>query len=245
MAYSTMTTRSAGYVVPASEWNQLLANDEACAVAAFTTKGDLFAGTGSKAGARLAAGGDYWGPIYLASATPGMVKAPTPQVMQANGFASEISNDNTEKTLCTISIPANFLSTNQSIIYELDLLAYNNKGSNGVVSIKAYYGASYVSNNYGSHNTVNNGASWSWFRIWAICAANGATNAQSLLMLAALQNTPLGAYAAFPQTVASAAVDSTSAQTAKLTATMDAANSNFKFRLCRAAIYAAPVGAAA
>ena len=27
MTYSTMTTRSAGYVVPASEWNQLIAND--------------------------------------------------------------------------------------------------------------------------------------------------------------------------------------------------------------------------
>jgi hypothetical protein len=56
MAYVTMTTRSAGYVVPASEWNQLIANDEACAVAGFTTAGDLFYGTGSKAGSRLGIG---------------------------------------------------------------------------------------------------------------------------------------------------------------------------------------------
>jgi hypothetical protein len=56
MTYSTMTTRSAGYVVPASEYNQFIANDEACAVANIQAAGDLFYGTASKAGTRLAKG---------------------------------------------------------------------------------------------------------------------------------------------------------------------------------------------
>ena len=56
MSYATMTTRSAGYVVPASEYNQFIANDEACAVANIQAAGDLFYGTASKAGARLAKG---------------------------------------------------------------------------------------------------------------------------------------------------------------------------------------------
>jgi len=56
MSSVAMTKRSAGYVVPASEWNQLIDNDEACAAALMQAAADLFVGTGSRAGKRLAKG---------------------------------------------------------------------------------------------------------------------------------------------------------------------------------------------
>jgi len=59
MSSVAMTKRSAGYVVPASEWNQLIDNDEACAAALMQAAADLFVGTGSRAGKRLAKGTAY------------------------------------------------------------------------------------------------------------------------------------------------------------------------------------------
>ena len=55
MAYTVMGTQVTGYVVLASDWNEMVNNFIASAPDIFTTDGDLFVASGANAGARLAA----------------------------------------------------------------------------------------------------------------------------------------------------------------------------------------------
>lgn len=57
MAYVSPTTRSTGDLITAAIWNQdVVSNPQASAPDVFTTKGDLFVGTGADAGQRLGVG---------------------------------------------------------------------------------------------------------------------------------------------------------------------------------------------
>lgn len=57
MAYVSPSTRSTGALITAAIWNaDIVGNEQASAPDVFTTKGDLFAGTGADAGARVAVG---------------------------------------------------------------------------------------------------------------------------------------------------------------------------------------------
>jgi len=54
MAYSTPSTRATGYVVLATNWNELVNNFLAGSNEAFTTDGDMWVATGAEAGERVA-----------------------------------------------------------------------------------------------------------------------------------------------------------------------------------------------
>ena len=55
MAYTVMSTQVTGYVVLATDWNNIVNNFIASAPDVFTTDGDVFVGTGANAGERVAA----------------------------------------------------------------------------------------------------------------------------------------------------------------------------------------------
>lgn len=223
MAYSTMTTRSAGYVVPASEWNQLIANDEACAVAGFTTAGDLFYGTGSKAGSRLAIGAANKTLMVNSGATApewGVAR----RILKQVGY-SLVSNDNTEKTIATVSIPANTLAV-AGLYYWLDIFPYNDTGGNVNFTVTAHYAT------LTRTQTVviaDNNTNYQQIVLEAWCHQSTATNAQNMWGRyyekddAGANN---GGNGLLPT---AGAIDSTSAQTAKLTVQMGTANANAKF----------------
>lgn len=241
MAYSTMTTRSAGYVVPASEWNQLISNDEACAVASFTTKGDMFAATASKAGVRLAAGANYWGPTYLSTNANGLAVHPQRTILKSAGY-QRVVNSTAWTNACTVSIPGGFLGTNQSILYSLEMDVLNNKGSNGVINVQVSYGTSLLTNNFVNWQTWDYGASRGWFGMRAIISACGATNAQKGMMYcASYENGSVQNFWA-QMTPGAFTEDSTGALTAAIYVQMDAAHANFEFTCLRATIEACPVG---
>jgi len=58
MAYNDIGDKSSGDLFTEADWDQIRANFQAGVPDAFTAKGDLFAGTGEDAGARVAVGDD-------------------------------------------------------------------------------------------------------------------------------------------------------------------------------------------
>lgn len=200
MAYVTMTTRSAGYVVPASEWNQLIANDN-----------------------------------FLKAQLPG-------SMFNASAGYLYLANDLTETIAVTVSVPAGFLGANQSIEYLLDLIVFNNKGTDGIVDVKAYYGATSVANASTFWKTFPTSGNRGSFSMRAIVSPYGATNAQRGQMVATLMD---GAgtqrAASFQTTPTTLAIDSTAAQTAKITFKMNAADANFQVSVLYACVRGLPV----
>lgn len=179
MSYSAMSHQSAGYVVTAGNYNQFTDNDAACAVAAFTTKGDLFAGTGSAAGARLAAGTNFFAPFYHSGETAGIFAKAAPICLFSDATEISVSNTTTETDIIGasgITIPANYLTTKNWMEILFLELYYNNTGSDRTITRKVYYGSA----SYSNVQTITSGGTVlsMWWR-WFIRAAGG-TSAQSV-----------------------------------------------------------------
>lgn len=246
MAYSTMTTRSAGYVVPASEWNQLIANDEACATAGITTKGDLWAGTGSKAGARLAAGADYFSPAYLASKTNGVTTAPNDANLDVDSYTSLVASSTAENVISTTSLPANWLwkagGLANVLIYEILVDAYNDTGGGVSFAVKHHYGGSSITVTF---DITDNGTGFAQIYSRFILCGLGATNAQRGVHWYSERDPAGSGISLAMYATADWTVNSASAQTAKTTVTMGTNNAQAKFRTILSRITAVPAGSIA
>jgi hypothetical protein len=221
MAYATMTKQSAGYIVTASDYGQIIDNDEACAAGITTTKGDLAAGTGSKALARLAAGSDYKVPYYLAANSNGMgTMNALLQLVRSSTYLG-ISNTSAEQTLLTGTVPANYLyggSAARVLGYHGYVQVTNSTGSNQTVTFKLYYDTGSIS----VAATIATGATYVYEILGAICC-NTATNSQ-MLTLSALEFVSTGARVLTTNDMV--AIDSTSAKTAKISLTFGAASAS-------------------
>jgi hypothetical protein len=243
MSYASMTKRSAGYVVPASEYNQFIDNDEACAVAAYTTKGDLFAGTGSKAGARVAAGANRWGISYDSTKTAGISINPQKTILASRGYLA--ITDGTAVDVLSVTIPGGFMSTNQSIGFTLWYRELNNKGSNGEILTRFYLGSSYMNNNYTNEHTIQNSANFGHWRGECEVSALNSASAQ----IASIRSWHWGgwlAYTEFHGHRFSSWTENTAGDlTAKIWIDLDATHASFYVNVLYAEIYALPVGTAA
>lgn len=174
MASVAMTKRSAGYVVPASEWNQLIDNDEACAVAQFTTAGDIFYGTGSRAGARLALGTRDYGLFAGASAPEwgGVMR-----ILAHSLTKTEIKSSVTETNLWgAYTLAANRFPSTAELFYLGYYYYTNTGGSDDTFTLKFHFGASSITLHSQVITTGNSGL----FRVEARVAALGATNSQDM-----------------------------------------------------------------
>lgn len=232
-----MTKRSAGYVVPASEWNQLIDNDEACAVAQFTAAGDLFTGTGSRAGSRHAIGSNY----QLLSVNPanadklGWVSALCG--VDIYNTAVPYGNSNTKTTLRQFSLPANILyASGNHCVWGKGFGTYmNNPGGSRTLTLELTYASTVLSS---SVTTINNDGydytrflEYEWFIV-----GNGAANAQ-IGAIRALHHSggTISAESQLTQTAGS--VDSASAQNVTVSGTWSAANAKTTLTLYNQSAY--------
>lgn len=223
MSYSAMSHQSAGYVVTASNYNQFTDNDAACAVAAFTTKGDLFPATGSAAGARLAAGSNFFAPIYHSGETTGLFAKAVPVCIFSDATEISVANTTTETEIQTaITLAANWLTTKNWLQINLWDLSLNNKGTDGVLTYKLYYG----SNTYSYAITMTSGATSieRYLRFYLRAEGGASTQRASVEGLYVPSSGGVGGIGLPSSTIST---DATSAQTLKLTVTLDAASASF------------------
>lgn len=168
MASVAMTKRSAGYVVPASEWNQLIDNDEACAVAQITTAGDLFYGTGSRAGTRLGIGSI--GTILKSTGS-----APSWAGLSLYKTGANTAITTSETTVLTTTVSGNTLGTAGVILIKLAGTVTQDSGGDDKVTIKLKYGATTLAT--GATTDFDAVDTYTW-NIDAYLIAMGATNSQ-------------------------------------------------------------------
>jgi hypothetical protein len=221
MSYSSMSHQSAGYVVTASNYNQFTDNDAACAVAAYTTKGDLFPATGSLTGARLAAGTDYYGLHADSAQSSGLLWMPDPYGVEHVTAKTEFSNSSAEQTLWSKSVTWSLYSGSSNRMLHLHALisSFNNTGGNVVLTYKFKYGATVV-----TFQNITEGSVATYYYpspLHAYVVGNGATNAQWAMGF-------INGSFASSSAVYTGTVDSTAAVTVSLTCTMDTANANAK-----------------
>ncbi len=93
MAYTPLPAKSSGDVFSLTDYDRLKANFDASAPDAFTTKGDMFIGTGADAGARLAAGADDATLVADSSQTTGLAWQiqPAAAVYNSGAFTPDVS----------------------------------------------------------------------------------------------------------------------------------------------------------
>ena len=235
MSYASQSHVAFGDTWTAALHNQMIDNSEACAVANFTTKGDLFAGTGSKAGARLAGGSDYWAPNYLASKSQGLTTAPGMPILKSTGYQSW-SNSLAETDVCSATLPGGFLGTTQAVRFLLSLKLLQNSGSNSTLTVKLYYGATSAVSAWPS---IANSGNPYCVECWGTLGAGNATNVQTINIALAGGNAAGGTYV---MGTAAAAIDSTAAQTVKWTVTMVNATATQTVTILYAVILFGPLG---
>lgn len=229
MSYSAMGHQSAGYVVTASNYNQFTDNDAACAVAAFTTKGDIFAATGSAAGARLAAGSDYKSLAALSTASSGLAYVPSPNYIDFSTTVTEFSNSSSEQTLYTKDITQSLYtsSKNRVLVCDFQCQLYNNKAASTIqYSYKFKFGAVTLTCGAFSQSSPANAYYDVVIRAWVM--GNGATNAQIIGGNSCWYWG--GSPTLYSPATTTGTVDSTASVTVSLTCQMNTADANGKNR---------------
>ena len=227
MPYSAMSHRSTGYLVPASEYNQLVDNDAACAVAAMAAKGDLFVGTGSLTGAKLAAGPNYNSLFTRSGATLGLEYMPAHYLIDSVTNIQEVVNTDVKTTVWTkaITVPL-YAGSKNYLLHGRFFGSYaNNSGSSKTLYLEANYGAmtaltcSYADTAYTTtHRPV-------FYDFWI--QGNGATNVQ---VGNASMHVILSSYLADYTTFIAGAVDSAASVTLTMTAKWSAAHATTSFK---------------
>ena len=200
-----------------------------------SAKGSILAASAAHTPVDLTAGSDYWSPSYLAANANGIVRSPSRTLLKTAGYLKVI-NDLTETTLITLSLPANTMGLIGSIWYEVWMDVLNNKGSDGVIDVKMYFGTSTMTNNFTNQRTWASGTNRGSFQANALLASvNSATVQRGIMIAASYEHTSTQNG---PQMMAPASFteDTTQALTVKITAKMDAANAAFEFTLQYAAI---------
>lgn len=224
MAYSSMTNRAAGYVIPASEWNQLIANDEANPTAAFTAKGDSFWGTGSKAGVKLAVGANGTVPVADSTQASG-VRWGSPVYYKST---VQVALTNTsETTILTKSIDAGLLGTANALDITIEGTFGNTSGTAPTITLKLKYGATTLVTAVSSaaRNATYTNVT---YHLKLRLAANAATNAQKGWVWFDGTIIDSGvAYAFAAYGIGTAAEDSTAAKTLTVTAQQSSTNLAF------------------
>jgi hypothetical protein len=171
--------------------------------------------------------------------------APCRRILQADGYL-RVASSVTETTVCTVSVPGGTLGTNNTLVLTLELWVINNKGTSGVIDVRAYYGATPVLNNFTSYKAYPTGAAVSTFSMITKISGYNATNVQKGVMQAALYDGPgTSPKSTQFQGPVALAIDSTAAQTAKITCQMDANSANFEFTCLYASIETWPIGTGA
>ena len=98
MSYSTPGSESTGGIVTAAEWNVIVDDIIACAVALVTTKGDIVAATGSNALSRVAVGSNYATLTADSGASAG-VSWTLPQVVRATRTSNQSVANTTDTAI--------------------------------------------------------------------------------------------------------------------------------------------------
>jgi hypothetical protein len=237
MAFA-LHTFAVGDPLTAAQMNQH--EDNFSALMVYSAKGDLAAGTGANALAKLTAGADYFTPSYLASKSNGVTTSPGPTVLKATGY-QRTDTSAAEVDICSLTLPGGFLGTSNALLARMCFIAANNKGTTGTYTIKAYYGATSCTVTTPAFPTnANAGEFW----VDVVICANNATNAQ-YIGLRYFGIDSAGAIVSGASSPATAAIDSTAAQTVKMTLQMSASHSSFLWVMKHAEILAAPAGAMA
>jgi len=110
MAYVAMPNRSTGYLVTASDWNQLLANDQADPAAIATTKGDIFSASAANTIGRTGTGGNFTAPVWNSNNSNGISTSAAGLVLASCGY--KVVSGTAETDLLTFSLPGGYLGTN-------------------------------------------------------------------------------------------------------------------------------------
>lgn len=145
---------------------------------------------------------------------------------------AETSNDNTETTLWTYTVPANTMGTANMYHFEYAGYTYNGVGTTYTTTYKLYYGSTSISF---AHEMVNSSSNLPVYMQGSV-QGNAATGAQ--ILYAHFHTRQAGAtppsYGLIDTAVAE---DSTGALDFKLTATLSSANANLRFGILWAKLY--------
>lgn len=205
----------AGDFVTSAMMNTYVSDNLSCTMpAVITGKGHIAAGTAANAIGETAQGDNYAQMCFLSSKTNGITTTAPFSVLSTAGYQI-LSGDSSETDFHSYSIPANTLGTTGGIYFYTAGACYNNKGTDGTVVFKLYYGATSAAM---SAITVTNGTT-EYFTLQGVLGANNATNAQ-IIILSRMSATPVGA---------AAAIDSTAAGTIKYTVDLSAAHASFTY----------------
>lgn len=206
MAYVAMPNRSTGYLVTASDWNQLLANDQADPAAIATTKGDVFAASAANTIARIGTPGSFGIPTWNDNASAGLSAGAGGLCLATAGYKAVSTT--TETDMITFTVPANYMGTNGVIVIEYFLSPHT--ASNTHV-VKLYIGATSITFTNSDNSTFNG------LRGTGVVANLGATNSQRLSLWENAINTTGAVFGPAGGTTGTAAIDTTANAVVKLT----------------------------
>lgn len=140
-----------------------------------TTKGDIYAATGSGVVTRFAAGADAFGVRYDSSQSTGIKAVPVSRVLGLLNTPVTVTNTTTETTLFTVTVPANSFSTTNAVIGNLYFFNLDSAtGTTNDATFKLYIGAT----NIATLALENGGFVDAYGVINFQITANAATNAQ-------------------------------------------------------------------
>jgi hypothetical protein len=194
------------------------------APAKVTGKGVLTPGTGANAIAALAAGTNFFAPVYHSGETTGMFTKAVPITLYSDATTVAVVNSTTETELFTYTLPANWLTTKNWIDIDLWTYQYNNSGSDRNFTYKLYYGTDTVS--FISTLTTG-GTQYNLNTKWILRADGDTSNQQAACNAIIVPSTGTTSVGGLFE--AAITTDATADQTLKMTLTLSAAHASLSF----------------
>jgi hypothetical protein len=239
MAWSAPYVWTVGEILTAAKLQTYLSDELTALIAPYTGKGYIAGASAANTPAPIAPGSDYWGLGYLAANSNGVAKMPQATILKAVAYQYQDTSA-AEVDVCSTTLPGGVLgSTTAFLKYEMWIDPYVSSSSY-TLTLKFYYGSQSVT--WTSTYTINS-TTGTMFECKGIVSPNNATNAQTADGYWMAWNSG-GIPGPGPSGLAPAAltVDSTAAQTVKMTVQMSSSNSAFKWRVLGATIMAIPAG---
>lgn len=179
MAWTAPRTWVLNEVVDASTMNtHVRDNLLESPTAKVTGKGVLTPGTAANAVAALAAGSNFFAPIYHSGESTGLFTKAVPIILFSDATEISTASSTTETDIFSITLPANWLTTKNWLEILFMDSQYNNTGSDRIITRKVYYGS--ASHAWAPTSTSGGTIVNTWWH-WFIRAAGG-TSAQTLHM---------------------------------------------------------------